>query len=231
MPMEVRKVRNRLQIAQAAAAHTSEMETDGATAAPPQEDWMNAFIRFAEDASSERLQDMFSRILAGEVVRPGTFSLSTLRTVSELDQSIAKDFSQVWEKSVGYAVDYSSEFQLGEWFSRWKRLTEAGLMAESAVNQYPPEVLQSFSGPALWSPFLHIPYQVTVFFLHNCRSTWKNIEFTRAGRELGSILATPDYEANIRGAVARLDKEGIVRVDMHGPGQRTEILFAATGWG
>src|SRR3546814_13011379 len=65
----------------------------------PDDDWMNRFMRFAEDASSERLHELFARILAGEVVRPGSFGAATLRAVSELDQSIANDRSE--ERRVG----------------------------------------------------------------------------------------------------------------------------------
>src|SRR3546814_19471102 len=97
----------------------------------PDDDWMNRFMRFAEDASSERLQELFARILAGEVVRPGSFGAATLRAVSELDQSIANDFSSAWARSVGDSVDYAPELHRGADFSRWKRQSEAGLIAPS----------------------------------------------------------------------------------------------------
>ncbi|MCZ8093716.1 MAG: DUF2806 domain-containing protein, partial [Acidovorax sp.] len=131
LPSSLRKVKNRLLVAANSVEHVARnaSESSGDAAKPPDEDWMNAFMRFAEDASSERLQDLFGRILAGQVLRPGAFGLSTLRALSELDQTIADDFTQAWSKSVGEAVDFSSEWQRGEWFARWGRLSEAGLMA------------------------------------------------------------------------------------------------------
>lgn len=138
LPTAVRKVRNRLKVAQSAAEHIADVGADSAKPEAPDDDWMNRFMRSAEDASSERLQDLFGRILAGEVVRPGSFCASTLRAVAELDQSIAKDFSSAWAVSIGDCVDYGPEFQRGDGFSRWKRLSEAGLMAPSQVKQFLP---------------------------------------------------------------------------------------------
>src|SRR5690606_35200779 len=72
LPTMVRKARNRVQVALLAAEHAAEAlaDSEGGQAAPPEDDWMNSFMRFAEDASSEKLQDLFARILTGEVTRP-----------------------------------------------------------------------------------------------------------------------------------------------------------------
>lgn len=56
-------------------------------------DWLNLFERYAEDASSERMQNLWGRILAGEIRRPGRFSLRTLRYVSEISQKEAALFA------------------------------------------------------------------------------------------------------------------------------------------
>jgi Protein of unknown function (DUF2806) len=58
------------------------------------DDWLNVFERYAEEASTERLQELWARILAGEIRRPKTFSLKTLRFVSELDQETAALFEK-----------------------------------------------------------------------------------------------------------------------------------------
>ena len=53
------------------------------------EDWMNIFVRFSEDASSDYLQGIWGRILAGEIRRPRAFSSRTLRFIHELDKNTA----------------------------------------------------------------------------------------------------------------------------------------------
>lgn len=55
------------------------------------DDFMNFFEEFAEKATSEGLRDIFSRILAGEIRKPKTFSLRTLSFVSTMDNAIANN--------------------------------------------------------------------------------------------------------------------------------------------
>lgn len=58
------------------------------------DDWLNMFSAHAENASSERLRKTWGRVLAGEIRKPGSFSLSTLRFISEVDQQIATVFEK-----------------------------------------------------------------------------------------------------------------------------------------
>jgi hypothetical protein len=58
------------------------------------EDWLNIFERYAEEASSVRLQDVWARVLSGEIRHPKTFSLQTLRFVAELDEEMAATFEK-----------------------------------------------------------------------------------------------------------------------------------------
>lgn len=60
----------------------------------PAEDWLNLFERYAEDASSERLQGLWGRVLAGEIRNPGRYSPRTLRFLSECSQSDALLFEE-----------------------------------------------------------------------------------------------------------------------------------------
>lgn len=229
LPTTLRKARNRVNVAQCAAEHIADAATQGSQPAPPDDDWINTFMRFAEDASSERLQDLFGRILAGQVVRPGSFATATLRAVSELDQSIASDFSSVWMKSVGDRVDYAPEFQRGDGFSRWKRLSEAGLLATSSARQFLPPFNPIFNGAAVWSPMSAEGVLLTVFFQQGSNAGWDHIDFTRVGREIGSLLPRPDYEANIRRAAQRLPTAGIIRMELFSTGKPPEVIWQPAG--
>ena len=42
------------------------------------EDWKTRFFNIAEDVSSSEMQDLWGKILAGEVARPGSYSVRTL---------------------------------------------------------------------------------------------------------------------------------------------------------
>ncbi len=71
---------------------------------PPCEDWLNVFERFAEDASTERMQGLWGRVLAGEIRTPGRFSLRTLRFLSEFSHSDAVLFADVCSSAVNEAL-------------------------------------------------------------------------------------------------------------------------------
>ncbi len=46
-------------------------EPDASPAGEVDEDWLNVFERYAEDASTERMQNLWGRVLAGEIRKPG----------------------------------------------------------------------------------------------------------------------------------------------------------------
>lgn len=227
MPVYLRKTKNKIGVVKAAANHLSNSTAghNHESAAAPDDDWMNRFMRFAEDASSERMQDLFGRILAGQVARPGAFGISTLRTLSELDQLIAEDFMYAWSLSVGESVDYNSEWQIGEGFVRWKRLSEAGLMAPTETKQYLPPYKNILDGNALWVPVNIDGFSLLVQFEEGSQAGWHHIAFTKVGREIGSIIDKPDYEKNIRAMGSSLRQHGIKRVDFLKGNSAAELIW------
>ncbi|UAB89918.1 DUF2806 domain-containing protein [Ruegeria sp. SCSIO 43209] len=58
----------------------------------PSDDWLETFRAEAELRSEEDIQSAFSRILAGEIRRPGTFSIRTVRAIGQMDQQTARVF-------------------------------------------------------------------------------------------------------------------------------------------
>lgn len=191
---------------------------------PLDTDWLNVFGGHAEKATSERLRDLFSRILAGEVRRPGSFSTSTLRAISELDRDVANDFSAAWKVSVGPAVDYSPDWHRGEGYVRWKRLAEAGFMATATSSQFLPDFVPVIEGCALWGPMGVGGIHVLAFFDQDSSANWTYIDFTRVGREVGTLLPPPDYAANMRSAARRLPTQGIKRILLQN-GSVSEIIW------
>ncbi len=59
------------------------------------DDWLSAFEREASTKSSPEMREIFSRILAGEINRPNTFSIKTIRTISQIDQQTADIFQKL----------------------------------------------------------------------------------------------------------------------------------------
>ena len=94
-----RKQTNREAVANAMIEDLrAEPEQTGAAGVPPREaalddDWLNVFERYAEDASTERMQRLWGRVLAGEVRKPGRYSTRTLRLLSEFSQADGLTFA------------------------------------------------------------------------------------------------------------------------------------------
>lgn len=57
-------------------------------------DWLNTFEDIAENMSSEEMQTRFARILAGEIERPSSFSVRTVKLLSEIDTNTANLFAR-----------------------------------------------------------------------------------------------------------------------------------------
>jgi hypothetical protein len=67
-------------------ANEPEVSTD-----PVDEDWIVRFFGHAQDVSSEEMQTLWSKLLAGEVRRPGSFSLRCLDVVRNLSREEASN--------------------------------------------------------------------------------------------------------------------------------------------
>ena len=64
------------------------------------DDWLNSFEEEARQKSTEEMQALFGRILAGEIKKPGSYSIKTVKLLGELDQSVAILFRKLCSVSV-----------------------------------------------------------------------------------------------------------------------------------
>lgn len=122
---ELRHQANRESIARKTLEHLADDPQQQTTA--PEDDWLNVFARYAEDATSERLQDLWARILSGQLKRPKAFSLQTLRFAAELDE----ETTMLFEKWAPHVVN--SDFiafipSEGAGFTELIQLEDVGLV-------------------------------------------------------------------------------------------------------
>ena len=59
------------------------------------DDWLNGFEEEARQKSTEDMQLLFARILAGEISQPGSYSIRAVKTLSQLDQNVAFLFKKL----------------------------------------------------------------------------------------------------------------------------------------
>ena len=71
-------------------------------------DWLHHFFDLAEKIHNPKMQDLWARILAKEIVSPGNFTVETLETLKKLTQREA----QILERALGLASTFNNETRL-----------------------------------------------------------------------------------------------------------------------
>lgn len=109
---------------------------------PVNPDWATRFFDIAQDISDEAMQDLWGRILAGEVKQPNSYSLRTLEAL----RNITREEAELFEKAAQYVL-YDGSYYLYRFsditekevpveYSEIARLVEIGLFqAGSGVSQ------------------------------------------------------------------------------------------------
>lgn len=118
-------------------------------------DWSYQFFQMAEQIQSRRMQDLWARILASEIVKPGKFSLRTLATLKNLTQREA----QILEKALGMSVKMNAE-------TRYKLLS--GYRISGGLQQYFRKTSQVNIGLSKYGlPYSNILTLMDAGILHN----------------------------------------------------------------
>lgn len=126
----------------------SDSEFPPATDAPD-DDWVARFFSSVQDVSSDQMQTLWGRILAGEIRKPGSYSLRTLDLVRNLSPDEAQLLTSIagtFEENSGVLL-FGTES--GKLFPRLNRLVEAGLLHPRSMWRLPPPhnmVLQYHDG-------------------------------------------------------------------------------------
>ncbi len=78
------------------------------TGIEPDPDWLYHFFEMAEKIHNPKMQDLWGRILAKEIVSPGNFTIETLVTLKKLTHREAL----IFERTLGLASTFNGEARL-----------------------------------------------------------------------------------------------------------------------
>lgn len=78
----------------------NKIENDGKETEDISEDWLNEFENLARLKSSEDMKLVFGKILSGEIIKPGSFSIKTIKLISQLDNEAAKLFQIICNHTI-----------------------------------------------------------------------------------------------------------------------------------
>lgn len=148
------------------------------TDSEPDHDWTARFFNEVQDVSSEEMQSLWAKILAGEVQRPGSTSIRTLGILKNLDRNTAQLFRKFCSACMfltldgkhildarvpslgGNAGDNSLEFyELG--FGALNCLNESGLIIPeyNSWRDYTFSIINPPGEPQLNQPVLPFNFQ------------------------------------------------------------------------
>ncbi len=214
---------NAAQVLQYAAEDVKQAAPTDAATEPEEisEDWLNAFEREAVDMSSEHMQRLFGKILAGEIKRPKSYSIRTVKLMAQLDNHAAELFRVLCSMScmlqIGPTVADARVLDLGQpagqnglqrfglSFSDLNVLFEYGLIISDFGTQmaYAHSVVQNHTVPlpiryanrrfGLLPKSAPTPQQLTNFRL-------TGVQLSQAGKELIGIVElveNPAYTAEL----------------------------------
>lgn len=130
LPNAARKRRNREDVAVAAGVEVAREYSGDGPLRPVSNNWIEKFSSMVENVDEEELKRVWARILATEIISPGSYSMSTLRVLEELDPESARVFHSCAAECV-----FDRYFFFGR--RRWRDphhreyllLSEAGLLA------------------------------------------------------------------------------------------------------
>lgn len=175
----------------------------------PSKDWLNDFIRRAEDASTDELRERLAGVLAGEFRRPGSFSRTTLRLIAEMDAEVLQVFQTLLPLKVGSTIVRDPSWNSGSSLANAAMLEGMGLLSGSNGTMYRPVKLNANGDGMLCNRSAGMvarggnagqEIQVPILLL------------SRAGNEIASLMPEDDEKGGLRRAAELIPKNGLKEV-------------------
>lgn len=85
-------------------ANNKQIDTNDKETEDISEDWLNEFENLARLKSSDDMKLVFGKILSGEIIKPGSFSIKTIKLISQLDNQAAKLFQMFCSQAVSLRI-------------------------------------------------------------------------------------------------------------------------------
>ena len=155
----------------------------------PDPDWIERFIGLAEDTSNQAMQQLWAKILAGETIKPGTFSYKSLLALKQMTLKEADALQRAVSIAGRSAQDSSCLILLG-YYKKPSLLNLFRLQGKTNLN---------LSKAGLSFPNILTLMDIAVFYDQEIESTelnigqeyrlfFKNTDLTLRARKNGLVL-------------------------------------------
>lgn len=157
-------------------------------------DWLNYFEEYAEKASTAEVQKLWGRVLAGEIRKPKTFSLRTLRFLSELDADTARIFEKTAKKRLSDIAIFRLEKSSGQELLETMELEEVGLL-QDVVNGITQTYEIDEEGKCLFS---YGGYLLQLKPKNGKSFKLRMVKISKVGKEIITLLEAPPALENFK---------------------------------
>lgn len=191
-----------------------ETETE-CSSEPVSPDWMTRFFNSVEDVSDEDMQKIWSKVLAGEIKQPRTYSFRTMETLKNL----SKYEAEMFQKIAPYVINMDGKLfitaktdilqKYGVFYSEIMRLDECGLINSGGLVTLNQKVSE-----AEYCTLYNQSKIVMIYGLSSAKEKISIGEFglTSAGRELFNILDKTSNDEYLYEFVEKTVKDNIKKI-------------------
>jgi hypothetical protein len=177
---------------------------------PLNPDWAATFTGIAENATTDELRDRLSRVLAGELVSPGTYSRATVRAIAELERPDLEAMQSVLPHVLGNELVRTSSKTPLPSIATLLPLTDAALItdANASIARSCPlattDAEPSFIGGIEWGliAFINVGQLLRV----------PVVPLTRTGVAVVDLLGRPDERVILRRIADELPPESYSKI-------------------
>lgn len=188
---------------------TSESGSDATDSLDP--DWAASFTGLAESATTDELRSRLSRVLAGEIASPGTYSRSTVRLIAELDRHDLEAMRKVLPYIIGEDIVAAPNLEEPSVIDL-APLVGAGLAIDATYTISRSWKAATHDGEVR---ILTGRSHALVFYMKTAQTlSFQIVRLTRAGVAVAELLGPTDEKGVLERLAERVPKDWYIKVSI-----------------
>ena len=174
---------------------------------PVEKDWMNRFLNIAEEISDEDMQEIWGRVLAGEIKKPKSYSLRTLEVLRNLSKEEAALITKVSNYQVALDLLSTEDFSVN--IMDLTTLDDIGIICgEEMIRTY-----TASNGKISFE--LNKQTLINIYAPIGVKIGFKGFKITKAGREVMGLIQEHNYSSFYTDLSKYLKSKGATKVTIN----------------
>ena len=171
---------------------------------PVDKDWMTRFLNIAEEVSDNEMQELWARVLAGEVKQPKSYSLRTL----EVLKNISKEEADIIVKTAVYVYELNyiciEDFALN--LNDKILLDDLGIVCGEDLIHTVSLNEKKRNFPVNHNIVFNVYADANIKFDIQC------IKMTKAGSEIMRLVQDIDYQKFLQSLASKIKNQGATKI-------------------